>query len=114
MLAKFEIDAAPGNTKVVVNGTDLTSNVTHLQLELAPGQLPRLTLRMTADGRIEGEGVVAVQSAQDDVTQIVLDLVAGIDAEEWTRLAMNGIATLGTSPAESFKQALLEMLSESG
>lgn len=67
-LATFRISAdAVGNTKVEINGQDLSGLVSGVTYQGRPGEVPVVSLMVrSADTEIAGDGIVRVASDQGD------------------------------------------------
>lgn len=60
MTTPFTLTTAPDGTTVIVDGVDLSSDVSAVELTIAPGQPAHLILHVPTTGTVSGEGVVTV------------------------------------------------------
>lgn len=102
-LQKFEIDLSTiGAARVVVNGTDLSSQVSRVTVDCQAGEpaVPRIYLEGHGLGTISGEGVVIERL---DEVENVLGFLDAIDTDRLTREALEGGGLEGefASPVEA-------------
>ena len=98
-LVNFELDvnAMGQEAKVVVDGQDVSRQVSGVVLEAAVGQPTTLTLIQHArSSRITGEGIVQVQADGDMLTQLA-DVLTSTDAVALEEKALNSVH-LGDGP----------------
>ena|SRR5690625_512963 len=67
-LAKYTINAAPGDTTVTINGESIVAR--QIFFETTPDGIPRVTLVQPATAVVEGEGVVHVATEQTDLEAV--------------------------------------------
>jgi|SRR5690625_209884 len=67
-LAKYTINATPGDTTVTVNGEPVVAR--QIFFEATPDGIPRITLVQGTTASIEGEGIVQVATEQTDLEAV--------------------------------------------
>lgn len=114
--ATFEIAATPipQQSKIVVNGEDVSTRLAGYRLEGIVGGVTTLSLFLTAvAGTIEGQGVVQVVADGQDQRQAVAEFLANLDGEELQRSALERMSWGNDSGlGESMLAVLREMVAE--
>lgn len=106
-LAQFKVTAAPGSSKVEVNGEDVSARVQTVQFVHGAGpEVPTLILHEFVAGSIEGEGVVqVVPPEQAAARDELVNLIDKLDPAEVERAALND---MGWGDDSSVAQAVFE------
>lgn len=60
MTTPFTLTTAPDGTTVIVDGVDLSGDVSAVELTITPGQPAHLVLHVPTTGTVSAEGVVTV------------------------------------------------------
>ena len=112
-LATFDIRTTAGEpADIEVNGKPLPEGLTALGLTLrTDGPVPQLTLVVSGEGRIEGEGIVHVElQSEEDYRGELRRIIEGLDPDELDRKALEQAPSLDSGPGGGYKAALLEMI----
>ncbi len=81
-----------GAAKVELDGQDVSAEISAFTFQSKLGQPPLLTLFLTADGSIEGDGIVRIGGSPTpaDRLQIINDFLQGIDPFELDQEVLEG------------------------
>lgn len=106
-LAEFSVDTTdPGHPLVSVNGEDISARVRQVAVNAPAGVIPTVLIEVSAGARIEGTGVVQIDSGADP-SSVVLDWLGNLDADELERVALESMGGFGTgSTGEAFVAVL--------
>lgn len=105
-IQKFEIDlSAVGERRVVVNGVDLSDQVSRVTVDTQALAVPIVYLEGHGIGTITGEGVVIERV--DDRESVVAFLEA-VDPDRLEKVALEGAGLEGTAAGPT--EAMLETL----
>jgi hypothetical protein len=109
-LARFELNLTPGDEKVVIDGVDVSHEVTavHLQAAAGTGRVPLLVLELAGTGTVAGEGLLEVTRQLPD-GEAVATFLEALDAET---LEKEVTAGLGWGAESNYTRALLARLAE--
>lgn len=112
-LVKAKITAEPGNVHLELDGEDVTDKVCALQLNLAPHDVPRLTLEFIGSDVVY-EGAVLVQRyADEDPTKMILEFLDAVDPATIEASALEQV-DMTTSTGAAFIKALRRQLTGEG
>ncbi len=100
-LPAVSVEASASGSVVTVDGRPVPS-LEAWRIEQVPGDVPRLTLSLPAEGTIDAEAVVQVTSGE------ARDLLARLDPKQLEQDALNRSVTQGCS----FVEALLSIVGE--
>lgn len=105
-ISSFELRVgATGNGNVVVNGVDLSDQVTGVALVARPREVTKLTLELVGEGPVEGLGEVTVVRSSAGLAAFL----ANIDPDELEQAALTRLGGLGDG---SLTAAMLTVLAE--
>lgn len=107
-LAKFGISVTPGASTVSVNDRPV-EGAYGLSLTHEVGCVPTLTLFMSSEGELHGEGIVRVAAnGATDATEVLLGWLGNLDGGALEREVLSGMDGLGSG--ESTGDAFLRVL----
>ena len=114
-LAKIDLELrADGPPAVTVNGEKL-ANVVGLTVRHVPPSMPQLVLELAGEVTLDGEGIVAVGQAADEVAY-VRQFLTNLDPDKVDDAAANLFGQedvdgkVITEPGQAFVAAILNML----
>lgn len=105
-ISTFELHlGATGHGTIIVNGVDISDQVTGIALVSRPREVTKLTVELVGEGPIEGLGDVTVVRS----SKTLAAFLANIDADELEKAALARLDGFGDANAT---QAMLHVLSE--
>lgn len=111
-LANFNIDldASGRASKIEINGTDVAQShrVASVAVQGRTNELPRVYLELSAEGHIEGEGIVEVRLPAEDDRSSIVDFLSSIDPEALEKEALDRVGFGDSSATPIMLQILAE------
>lgn len=106
-LAEFDIVAGPDGRTVVVNGEDVSAQVSGFRVDSAPGDVPRVYLHHLGDLRLAGEGIIVAVDPAGDESSAVVAFLDAIDPGTLDAKVLDGVG-LGDpgTPAQAYLDVL--------
>lgn len=82
MTTPFTLTTAPDGTTVIVDGVDLSDDVSAVELTIAPGKPAHLVLHVPTTGTVSAEGVVTVvrEPTDDELRERLASWLGELDA----------------------------------
>lgn len=111
-LVPFDISVAPANNRVIVDGQDISSQITRVTIDAQGHDVPKVFVEMIGEGRIVGEGIIT-QVLDLDPREAVLEFLNNIDAGALEGAALERCGGFGSdeTTGQAFINALIEMAS---
>lgn len=82
MSASFRIQALPVGGEVLVNGEDVTDRIAATNIRIGQTEPTVLTLHLTGEGTIEGEGIVHIVDEPTDPASIIAEFLAQVSPDQ--------------------------------
>lgn len=109
-MTTFHLDTA--TRRLRIDGQDVSRHVRRVSVDVVGQDLPELTVWLTPDAVIEGDGIVRTIAELSDAAVLdrVAELLAGVDVVELEALASAQFASMNDSPYALTLKALIQMV----